>query len=158
MAVPDRCDSDRVLRGLRSSIAAGAGSRQSPAAGSELELELVSSIDSEMSYAGEAIEASLVRPVRDSKGETIPAGTIVRGDLAQLQNILYPRKTVIIALRFDAIVIDGIDVPVALKPEGRSDARGRGVFVFEKSRVEMEKEFQIPLARRATASVTGYRL
>jgi len=112
-----------------------------PAPLSEFEVQLVSTIYSEKSFAGEALEAALMRPIHDSTSREIPAGTIVRGHLAQIERVFAPRKAIVIAIRFDAMVLSGVEVPLALEPEGRSDARGHGVFVFPGSRIVLDKKF-----------------
>ena len=112
-----------------------------PVVGSELRLRLASKIDSELGSAGDSVEATLVRAVRNTNGGAIPAGTIIGGHLAQLESVYVPRSQVIIAIRFDTIVLNGTPVPIALNPIGKMDSRGRGIFSFPGPRVVLDKQF-----------------
>ena len=100
-----------------------------PASGTELQLQLSSNIDSERGAAGDTIEATLVRAVQDTQGRAIPAGTVFRGHLARLQTVYSPREQVVVAFKFDAIVLNGETMPVNLTPV-LNDQRGADVFTF----------------------------
>jgi hypothetical protein len=78
-----------------------------PVAGSELRLRLVSKIDSQVGSAGDSLEATLEHAVRDAEGGTIPAGTVIPGHLAQLERVHFPQRRVVIAIRFDTLVLNG---------------------------------------------------
>lgn len=123
--------------------AGGAGSpaASGPRAGDKLELRLTTKIDSDVNSAGDIIEATLVRPVEGTNGRRIPAGTVVRGHLGQVEKIFSPRKDVTIAMRFDTIVVGGSALPLNLAPTGRMDGRGRGVFEFSGERVKLDDRF-----------------
>ena len=112
-----------------------------PVTGSELRLRLASRIDSDFGSAGDSLEATLVRSVRDTEGGTIPAGTIVGGHLAQLERVYFPQRQVVIAVRFDTIVLKGAPVPLRVDPIGKMDPLGRGVFSFPGQRVVLDKQF-----------------
>ena len=99
-----------------------------PATGSELRLRLASKIDPGVNFAGDSLEATLDRPVRDTQGGKIPAGTVFRGHLAQLEKVYFPKRQVVIAIRFDSMVINGAPLPLRLEPDGEVDERGHGVF------------------------------
>jgi hypothetical protein len=75
----------------------------------------------------------------------IPAGTVVHGHLAQMENVYSPRRQVSIAIRFDAIVLNGTPVPLTFEPRGptmRMDQNGRAVFRFLKARLVLGKDFE----------------
>ena len=112
-----------------------------PTQGSELRLRLASKIDSEVNFAGDSLEATLDHPVRAAGGGTIQAGTIFRGHLAELGKVYFPRRQVVVAIRFDAMVANGTPIPVMLDPVGKMDRRGREVFRFPGARWVAGKEF-----------------
>ncbi len=112
-----------------------------PVASSELTLRLASKIDSERGSAGDSLEATLVRAVQDTEGGLIPAGTIILGHLAELQRVYYPRRQVVIAIRFDTIVLNGSTTRLALEPIGKTDQHGRGIFSFPGQRVVVDRHF-----------------
>ena len=99
-------------------------------AGTILEAKMVTPIDSDKNFAGDPIEARLSRAVRDNSGRVIRAGTILRGHLSQVEERVWPRKEVVFAIRLDAMVIGGVELPIDLRRIGLNDERGRGLFVF----------------------------
>lgn len=101
-----------------------------PRPGMKLELRLASRIDSTLSWGGNPVEAILVSSVRGTDGRPIPAGTVVRGHLARVERTYAPRPAVSVAMRFDAIILDGAPVGLNLIPVGKQDVRGRAVFNF----------------------------
>jgi hypothetical protein len=111
-----------------------------PVAGTELRLQLASKIDSDVSSAGDSLEAKLVRAVPNTEGGTIPAGTVIRGHLAELEKVYFPPSQVV-AIRFDTIVLNGAPVPLIIDPIGKTDQRGRGIFIFAGKRLVLGKEF-----------------
>jgi len=115
-------------------------SRGLPVAGTELRLQLASKINSDVSSAGDSLEAKLVRAVRDTEGGTIPVGTVIRGHLAELERVYFPPRQVV-AIRFDTIVLSGAPVPLIIDPIGKMDQRGRGIFIFAGKRLVLGKEF-----------------
>ena len=109
--------------------------------GGELRLRLASRIDSEVNFDGDILEATLDRLVRDTQGGTIPAGTVVRGHLAQVEKVNFPNRQVVLAIRFDTMVLDGTPVPVKLVPRGKMDQRGREMIRFPGSKLVLGPEF-----------------
>lgn len=99
-----------------------------PAAGTEVELQLLSKIDTSTALAGDSLEATLVHAVPDAAGGTIPAGTLFRGHLTQLERMYLPRRQLVLGVKFNAIVFNGAAVPVTLEPIGESDSHGRAIF------------------------------
>jgi len=98
-------------------------------------------MDSELSSAGDSLEATLEHAVRDTEGGTIRAGTVFRGHLAQLEKVHFPRWHVVIAIRFDTVVLHGEPVPLTLEPIGKMDRRGRALFSFAVQTLVLEKQF-----------------
>ncbi len=111
-----------------------------PVVGSEIRLRLASKIDSDVSSAGDSLEAKVVRAVPDTEGGTIPVGTVIRGHLAELESVYFPPRQVA-AIRFDTIVLNGAPVPLIIDPIGKTDQRGRGIFTFDGKRLVLGKEF-----------------
>lgn len=111
-----------------------------PAPGTTLELRLASKIDSDKNAAGDAIEAKLAKPVKDSEGHTIAAGTVFRGHLGHMENIYGPRPRVLVSLRLEEMVVRGKPVPVTLRPTGFVDQRGRQQFSFAGRRVVVQSQ------------------
>jgi hypothetical protein len=110
--------------------------------GTELELRLLTNIDSEVNSAGDGIEAAIVKRARDAAGRvTAPAGTIIRGHITQMERRVLPRKEVIIGMRFDRMILGESEVPLALAPRGEMDGRGRGVFIFHEGRAVLGGKF-----------------
>jgi len=112
-----------------------------PMRGATLELRLATKVDSGLSSAGDRVEARLIRAIRASDGNAIPAGSVVSGHLAQVRRAYSPKPSVRFAIRFDTILIDGRSTPVTLSPTGTMDARGRGVFTFSRERVVLDSKF-----------------
>ena len=129
-------DTPQLLTGDNTKI-----SQAPPVAGSELTLRLASKIDSEHGSAGDNLEATLVRAVQDTEGGSIPAATIIRGHLAELQRVYFPRRQVVIAIRFDTIVLNGSPIRLTLEPIGKMDRHGRGIFSFPGQRVMVDRHF-----------------
>jgi hypothetical protein len=101
-----------------------------PPSGTEVQLRLSANVDSAHGAAGDSVEATLVRAVRDTQGHAIPAGTVFRGHLVQLLTIHSPQERVTMGFRFDAMVLNGQPVSVNLTPIGSLDRRGAEVFTF----------------------------
>lgn len=112
-----------------------------PPAGTELQVRLTSKVDSDLSSAGDRLEATLVRAVLGTAGRMIPAGTVVRGHLAQVEKIYVPKPAVTVAIRFDTIVLDGAPIPLNLAAVGKQDLRGRAVFSFRSEKVTLDSKF-----------------
>ena len=112
-----------------------------PKLGSELQLRLASKIDSDVSIAGDSLEASLVHAIRDNNGGSIPQGTVFRGHLALLERVYGPHPEVLVVMRFDTAVLHGQTVAVKLFPTGPEDFRGRAVFRFRGKRAVLDSNF-----------------
>ena len=71
----------------------------------------------------------------------IPAGTVVRGHVVQLERVYGPHPAVVIALRLDTIVLRDVPVPITLEARGHTDDRGRAMFRFAGEKVVLDKTF-----------------
>lgn len=112
-----------------------------PVAGSEVQLRLVTKIDSERNGAGDALEATLVHPVPDTRGGTIRAGTVFLGRLGQVEKVYLPREHIILTMRFNTIILNGAPVALTLSPIGKMDARGEEIYSFLKGKLLLDKNF-----------------
>jgi hypothetical protein len=93
-------------------------------------LRLAAGIKAEGS-AGDEIEATLVRAVRDRQGRTLPPGTLFRGHITRFEKVHDLKHAgAIVSLRLDTIVLDGKLAPIGLNPVERTDNRGDAVFSF----------------------------
>lgn len=109
--------------------------------GTQLEISLVSKIDSQVNSAGDVIEAALTKSVRVAGRVAAPAGTLMRGHLTQMERLYLPWNQVIIGIRFDRMMLGKSEIPLALAPAGEMDERGRGIFTFTGKRVVLGKKF-----------------
>jgi hypothetical protein len=112
-----------------------------PAVGTELRLRLITNIDSDSNFAGDTVVGALTESVRDTSGGRIKSGTIVRGHISQMEKVSWPHREIVMAIRFDSMVVGGVEVPVVLERLGKRDARGRGLFVFPDTRVVLGERF-----------------
>jgi hypothetical protein len=109
--------------------------------GTQLELGLISKIDSQINSAGDIVEAALTKNVRTAGRVSAPAGTRVRGHLTQMEHLYLPWNQVVIGIRFDRMMLGSIEIPLALAPVGEKDERGRSTFTFNGKRAVLEKKF-----------------
>jgi len=107
--------------------------------GTQLELSLISKIDSQVNSAGDLVEAALTKSVRVAGRVSAPAGTIVRGHLTRMEHLYLPWNQVVIGIRFDRMMQGSSEIPLALAPLGETDEHGRGTFTFNGKRAVLEK-------------------
>jgi hypothetical protein len=58
-----------------------------------------------------------------------------------MEKVSWPHREIVMAIRFDSMVVGGVEVPVVLERLGKRDARGRGLFVFPDTRVVLGERF-----------------
>jgi len=122
--------------------------------GLTIRIALRSTIDSESSFAGEAIEGQLRNALRDPKGGLLaPAGTVVHGRIVRLEQTYHqPSNRFALGLKFDSINLNGIEVPLMLVPAIRftgysrlpvplEEREGVGTFVFPNHRLRLDRKF-----------------
>jgi hypothetical protein len=108
--------------------------------GTQLELSLISKIDSQVNSAGDIVEAALTKSVRVGRASA-PAGTRVRGHLTRMEHLYLPWKQVVIGIRFDRMMLGTGEIPLDLAPLGEMDEHGKGTFTFNGKRAVLEKKF-----------------
>jgi len=109
--------------------------------GTQLELRLVSKIDSQVNSAGDVIEAALTQGVRVAGRVAAPAGTIVRGHITQMEHLYLPWNQIVLGIRFEKMMLGKSEIPLALDPRGDKDARGTGIFTFNEKRTVLGAKF-----------------
>jgi hypothetical protein len=122
--------------------------------GLTIRIALRSKIDSESSFAGEAIEGQLRNALRDLKGGLLaPAGTVVHGRIVRLEQTYHqPSNHFALGLKFDSITLGGIEVPLMLVqtirftayshlPVPLEEREGVGTFVFPNHRLTLDRKF-----------------
>ena len=76
--------------------------------GLELQVALATAIDSKTAFAGDAVEATLTAPVRNSKGETVlPVNTVLRGVITQLSTFFVPQTYDVLRIEFNSATVAG---------------------------------------------------
>jgi hypothetical protein len=111
-----------------------------PPKGAILKLRFTSTIDSDTSAAGDAVEAALVQPVRDEAGRVVtPAGTVVRGHLTELERSYVP--SILVKIQFSTIVLGGSEAPLRLKPSPQKNLAPGDTFIFRGKRASLGKNF-----------------
>jgi hypothetical protein len=108
-------------------------------------------IDTEIAAAGDGVEGVLLRDVTDKKQRTLAkANDRVHGRILRLRQFMGPAPRWFVAIRFDTIERNGMELPIALKPVDDGDRsaqrvrgpvpqsamqrpEGGGVFVFAES-------------------------
>jgi hypothetical protein len=100
-----------------------------PPPGTEFDIRLTTAIDSETNWAGDRIQGTLAQPARDPATSRIvaPQGAVVRGRVTQIEHQYEPVKGVIIGVSFNAIVLNGAEVPLTLV---RAEPGATGVWAF----------------------------
>ena len=118
-------------------------------------------IHSDTAAAGDAVEGVLLRDVTDKKlGTLARVNDRVHGRILRLQQWMSPPPRWYVAIRFDTIERNGIEVPLSLKPVDDGDRsaqrvrtglsrqamerpEGAGVFVFtERGNLVLDRDFQ----------------
>jgi hypothetical protein len=98
-------------------------------------IKLSSTIDSRTAVAGDVVRGVLAKPIRDQNGKTlVPAGAPVAGRLTRMEERWVPSHCFAVGLRFDAVELNGHEIPLALSPlpvagddpEARNQLRPRG--------------------------------
>ncbi len=122
-----------------------------PASGTRLDLTLVSKIDSKTAMAGDAVEARLAREVRDKEGHVLPANTVFRGHIAQMEHIYASPPTVtsarangssvLLALHLDSLVLNGVTMNTRVDPAGIADGNGNQIYHFMGTNFVLDSRF-----------------
>jgi len=117
-------------------------------------------IDTEIAAAGDRVDGVLLRDVADRKERSLAsANDRVHGRILRIRQFMGPAPRWLVAIRFDTIERNGMELPIALKPvdDGDRSARhargalpqsamqrpeGGGVFVFaESGNIVLDQEF-----------------
>jgi len=84
--------------------------------GITFKIKLQTKIDSQSSFAGDAIEGRLVNGI----GVGVPAGSIVHGRIVRFEHQYQPSSYFALGLKFHSVEVNGSEVPLTLKALDRS--------------------------------------
>jgi hypothetical protein len=122
-------------------------------AGVAVKIALRSKIDSESSFAGDAIEGRLLNPIRARGGGVLAAeNSVVHGRIVRLEHDYRPSNYFSLGLTFNSIDAGGREVPLKLVPVTRSKQdrmlagplekrQGVGMFMFQTDRLALDRTF-----------------
>ncbi len=75
---------------------------------------MITPVDSRTSFAGDAVEARVLDPVKHGKQVVIPKGAVLRGRIARLEQQYLPGASVKLSLRFDSVAFNGTNMEISL--------------------------------------------
>lgn len=96
--------------------------RQRVPAGLSVRSTMITPIDSRTSFAGDAVEARVLDPVKHGKRVVIPKGAVLRGRIVRLEQQYLPGVSVKLSLRFDSVEFNGAAMEIALAARPNLDA------------------------------------
>ncbi|MGD0365561.1 MAG: hypothetical protein ABSC93_32155 [Bryobacteraceae bacterium] len=121
-------------------------------AGITIKIALQSKIDSETSFAGDAIEGRLLNAIRAHGKVVAPAGAVAHGRIERFEQQYQPSRYIALGVKFHSIEIHGSEVPVTLTAVHRSKTdrllagpiekrEGIGTFMFQSDRLALNGAF-----------------
>jgi len=114
--------------------------------GKTIKIALRSKIDSESSFAGDAIDGQLLNAV----GTTVAKGAIVHGRIVRFEHEFAPSNYFVLGLQFHSIELNGSEVPLTLMAVIREKhilagpierRQGIGMFMFQTGRLMLDQKF-----------------
>jgi hypothetical protein len=148
--------SESVFRTDLDNAAAGPAAAKTPIPippGVTIRIALHTPIDSGSSFAGDAVEARLLTPIRSRNGQVLAAaGAPVYGRLVRFEQRFQPSNCYVVGLKFHSISAGGDEVPLSLTPVPRSRAEqqlagpveraeGIGMFLFQFDPLVLDNRF-----------------
>jgi hypothetical protein len=120
--------------------------------GLTIKIALRSRIDSESSFAGDAIEGQLLNAIRAHGSVLVPAGAIAHGRIVRFERHYQPSNYFEMGLKFDSVEANGSEVPLVLEtvPLSKGDRiladpletrQGVGTFLFQTDRFALDQKF-----------------
>jgi hypothetical protein len=120
--------------------------------GLTIKIVLRSKIDSDSSFAGDAIEGQLLNAIRVHGSVLAPAGAIAHGRIVRFERHLQPSSYFEMGLKFDSVEVNGSEVPLILQavPLSKGDRiladpletrQGVGIFMFQSDRFTLDRKF-----------------
>jgi hypothetical protein len=111
-------------------------------AGLPVHVELTTPIDGTRAAAGDRIAGRLIDPIETAQKRTlVAAGAVVDGRLMRVENGRLPTDQLTIALRWEAVDVDGVKTPLTLTP----DRRRSGLRITETGGLRRRgEEFELP--------------
>jgi hypothetical protein len=131
-----KSESTISFSGTLQTPAAGTSHRESaqqppppPPAGTKLWTRMLTRIDTDTTYAGDAVEASVVKPVLYGDGVRIPSHAKLTGRVVRLRRQLHPYKKVTLEIRFDRfdrLLMEGSAIPISVAALGAFESNSGG--------------------------------
>jgi hypothetical protein len=86
-------------------------------------IELTGAVTFAQFAAGDRIEGRLAEPIRDAQGSAVlaPAGAKVEGRIMRLELHRMGAGEYVVALRWETVEVEGVKLPLALKPNRQTD-------------------------------------
>ncbi|MGC9945425.1 MAG: hypothetical protein ABSF64_03430 [Bryobacteraceae bacterium] len=120
--------------------------------GITIKIALRSKIDSDVWFAGDAIEGQLVKAIRTRGSILVPEGAVAHGRIVRLERQYQPSQYIALGLAFHSIEVHGSEMPLALVPVIRSKGEriltgpieireGVGAYMFKSDRVALDNGF-----------------
>jgi hypothetical protein len=121
--------------------------------GITIKIALRSKIDSESSFAGDAIEGQFVKAIRAHNGTILaPDGAIAHGRIVRFEHQHLPSNYFALGLKSHSIEVNGSEVPLTLVAVTRSKGerilagpierrQGVGMFMFQSDRLVLDHTF-----------------
>jgi hypothetical protein len=95
-----------------------ASAKSSIPEGLELVTRIITPIDVKKSYAGDMMEAELIKPILVDGKTLLPKGAKLTGRVIQLEGRHYPEKEATIHIQFERVSFDGTSMPISLGSVG----------------------------------------
>jgi len=143
-------ESESVFRtDLEPADGAASGAPKEPVVippGVTIKIALRSKIDSESSFAGDAIDGQLLNPI----GKVVPKGAIVHGRIVRFEHEYQPSNYYALGLKFQSIEVNGTEVPLTLAFRNRGSTilggsiekrPGIGTFIFQTDKLVLDQTF-----------------
>jgi hypothetical protein len=114
--------------------------------GKTIRIAMRSKIDSESSFAGDAIDGQLLTAI----GAVIPKGAIVHGRIVRFEQEYAPSHYFTLGLQFHSVELNGSEVPLTLIAMNRGKKilagpierrQGIGMFMFQTDRLMLDQKF-----------------
>lgn len=90
-------------------------------AGVKLWTKMITKIDTQETFAGDAVEVEVVKPVRLGKLTLVPRNARLAGRIVRWRRQFYPTRQVVLQIQFDHVEIGGYVLPISLASLGPSE-------------------------------------
>jgi hypothetical protein len=94
-------------------------------AGLKVETVMMNPIDTQTSFAGDPLEARVVKAVTLDGRTLIAKGAVIEGRVVRVEQQFYPSKSGVLGLRFDYVKTDSGSIPISLAALGKAGRPGQ---------------------------------